>query len=157
MESQVFWPDPPTLHSGVETIQGNLIITPSSNQDYFQLFPTLARQYVELKYNFQPGKLYKVGRLGGFLVALYNISCQGGVSLQDCSEDLTERVEIAGDYNNRECGLQISNLTREDSGIWECQVKLTILIIIPLHLYILPRWRSIELAIGVLGKNTKPR
>ena len=31
-------------------------------QHYFQLFPILARQYVELKYNIQSGQHYKVGR-----------------------------------------------------------------------------------------------
>ena len=56
-------------------------------------------------------------------MTLCNISCQGGVSLQDCSEDLKDRVQIAGDYDNRECGLQISNLTQSDSGSWECEVK----------------------------------
>ena len=56
-------------------------------------------------------------------MALYNILYKGGVTLQDCSEDLKGRVQIAGDYDNRECGLEITNLTQSDSGSWECEVK----------------------------------
>ena len=122
MESQVFSPDHQTLHSRVETCQGKQSWSLQGRlQNCFQLFPSLARQFVELKFNFPSDQHDKVGR-GRFVSAIYNPNFKGGVALQDCSEDLTGRVKIAGEYNNRECGLEITNLTQADSGVWECEV-----------------------------------
>ena len=76
--------------------------------------------------------------------AIYIPNFKGGVALQDCSEDLTGRVKIAGEYNNRECGLEITNLTQADSGVWECEVGQEIFI--DLNIYLcpdggVPAWR----------------
>ena len=48
--------------------------------------------------------------------------------IQDCGEDLESRVAVSGDYGKRECGLDISHLTREDSGVWICEAIRNIII-----------------------------
>jgi len=48
---------------------------------------------------------------------------KGGVAVQQCHDDLTDRLTIAGDYNKHECGLTVTNTTEEDGGSWECQME----------------------------------
>jgi len=48
----------------------------------------------------------------------YNL---GDVILTDCP--IRERIIMAGDYNQRECGIQISSVKQEDAGTWECEME----------------------------------
>eukprot|EP00092_Neocalanus_flemingeri_P010708 GFUD01011534.1.p1 GENE.GFUD01011534.1~~GFUD01011534.1.p1 ORF type:complete len:336 (+),score=103.19 GFUD01011534.1:39-1046(+) len=48
---------------------------------------------------------------------------KGGVAVQKCHEELTDRISISGDYDNQECGLTITGLEVEDGGSWECEME----------------------------------
>eukprot|EP00092_Neocalanus_flemingeri_P076630 GFUD01095061.1.p1 GENE.GFUD01095061.1~~GFUD01095061.1.p1 ORF type:complete len:309 (+),score=91.30 GFUD01095061.1:36-962(+) len=48
---------------------------------------------------------------------------KGGVSVEKCHAELTDRVSISGDYDNQECGLTITGLEVEDGGSWECEME----------------------------------
>eukprot|EP00092_Neocalanus_flemingeri_P103739 GFUD01132781.1.p1 GENE.GFUD01132781.1~~GFUD01132781.1.p1 ORF type:complete len:338 (+),score=97.91 GFUD01132781.1:37-1050(+) len=48
---------------------------------------------------------------------------KGGVSVEKCHAELTNRVSISGDYDNQECGLTITGLEVEDGGSWECEME----------------------------------
>merc|ERR1712233_134106 len=48
---------------------------------------------------------------------------KGGVAVQACDDDLVERVEIAGDYDNNQCGLTLLGVQGEDAGLWECEME----------------------------------
>ena len=51
-----------------------------------------------------------------------NIIMQDAVTIESCDDELIERVKIAGDYEKRECGIELSSLEVNDSGDWECEV-----------------------------------
>ena len=50
--------------------------------------------------------------------------------MQQCHEELSERISVTGNYEKHECGLEITGLVEEDGGNWECEVgKRTVKII----------------------------
>jgi len=48
---------------------------------------------------------------------------KGGVAVQACDDDLVKRVEIAGDYDNNQCGVTLLGVQGEDAGLWECEME----------------------------------
>ena len=47
-----------------------------------------------------------------------------GYGVQQIGCDFPEgKLEFIGDYDNRECGLRIHNLTVKDRGPWMCEVE----------------------------------
>jgi len=48
---------------------------------------------------------------------------KGGVAVQSCHEDLASRVSVTGNYEENECGLEVTGLVEEDGGIWECEME----------------------------------
>ena len=47
---------------------------------------------------------------------------KGGVALETCDEELADRVSVTGNYDENECGLQMTGMVEEDGGIMECEV-----------------------------------
>jgi len=48
---------------------------------------------------------------------------KGGVKIQNCNEELAERITVAGDYDKNECGLELTELELADGGMWECEME----------------------------------
>ena len=62
------------------------------------------------------------GKDTALVVDDYENMFQGGVALETCDEELAERVSVTGNYDENECGLQMTGMVEEDGGIWECEV-----------------------------------
>ena len=45
------------------------------------------------------------------------------VKKQDCAGDLKSRVKFIGDYEKHECAIQLENVTKEDEGVWQCDIE----------------------------------
>jgi len=46
----------------------------------------------------------------------------GSVQMMEC-DGLIDRVSFAGDYNQHQCGITVTNAQMEDTGIWTCEVE----------------------------------
>ena len=62
------------------------------------------------------------GKDKAIVVDDYENMFQGGVALETCDEELAERVSVTGNYDEHDCGLQMTGMVEEDGGIWECEV-----------------------------------
>lgn len=45
----------------------------------------------------------------------------GDVTITDCP--IHSRINMVGDYNKYECGIQVTSVVEEDSGQWECEME----------------------------------
>jgi len=46
----------------------------------------------------------------------------GSVIMQECI-GLADRVSFTGDYNDHKCGIVVTNVSPEDSGMWTCDIE----------------------------------
>ena len=46
-----------------------------------------------------------------------------GVRIQDCDDDLKERMQFLGNYNDHECLIELSNVSLSDTGEWVCALE----------------------------------
>ena len=58
------------------------------------------------------------------------IQLQNAVKKQDCSNDITHKVSMTGNYDKHQCGIKIQNVKLEDAGMWKCEVSFKNLLII---------------------------
>jgi len=45
------------------------------------------------------------------------------VKKQDCSNDITHKVSMTGNYDKHQCGIKIENVRLEDAGKWTCEME----------------------------------
>ena len=48
---------------------------------------------------------------------------QDKVIVTECHNDLLHRMTVDGNYASHECGITVTNISVEDGGDWECEVR----------------------------------
>ena len=48
---------------------------------------------------------------------------QDKVIVTECHNDLLHRMTVDGNYASHECGITVTNISVEDAGDWECEVR----------------------------------